>query len=84
MLQLKVRVSFTQMNYFSLMIFPFYILDTLIKNRFKFWNYLSSKKIGSQWVCVFVCLFPNSFETTKPDELKFWGMIFLGIRKDLD
>ena len=25
----------------------------------------------SEFVCVFVCLFPNSSETTKPDELNF-------------
>ena len=28
----------------------------------------------------FVCLFPNSSKTTKPDELKFWGMIHLGMQ----
>ena len=31
----------------------------------------------------FVCLFPNSSKTTKPDELKFWGMIPLGMQKVL-
>ena len=32
-------------------------------------NNLSSKAIGCQWVCVFVC-----FETANPNELKFWDM----------
>ena len=31
----------------------------------------------------FVCLFPNSSKTTQPDELKFWGMIPLGMQKVL-
>ena len=31
----------------------------------------------------FVCLFPNSSKTTKPDELKLWGMIPLGMQKVL-
>ena len=33
----------------------------------------SSKAIGCQWVCVFVCSL-----TVEPNELKFWGMISLG------
>ena len=40
----------------------------------------SIKAIGCQWVSLSVCLFPNSFETTKPDELKFRGMIPLGMQ----
>ena len=32
-----------------------------------------------QWVCLFVCLFPNFSKTSNPSELKFWGMILLGI-----
>jgi len=38
----------------------------------------SLKAIGchvSEWFYVSVSLFPNSSETSKPDELKFWGMI---------
>ena len=38
----------------------------------------------SESVCVFVVsLYPNSFETTKPDELTFKGMIPLGMQKVL-
>ena len=37
----------------------------------------------SEFVCFFVCLFPNSSETANPNELKFWGMIPLGIGKVL-
>ena len=35
------------------------------------------------FVWLFVCLFPNSSETANPSELKFWGMIPLGIGKVL-
>ena len=44
----------------------------------------SSKAIGCQWVCVFVCLFSKSSETGQPKELKFWGMIPLGMQMVLD
>ena len=30
-----------------------------------------------------VCLFPNSYETANPNELKFWGMIPFGMQKVL-
>ena len=32
---------------------------------------------------VFVCLFPNFSETANPSELKFWGMIPLGMQNVL-
>ena len=44
---------------------------------------LSSKAIEYQRVCVFVCSFPNSSKTVDPNELKFWGMISLGVQKVL-
>ena len=44
---------------------------------------LYKSKNVSELVFLFVCLFPNSSETTKPDELKFLGLILLGIRKVL-
>ena len=56
------------------------------------WNYIShfypSLKAPvcqwvSEWVCVCVWMFPNSYETANPSELKFWGMIPLGIGKVL-
>ena len=46
-------------------------------------SYLSIKATVCEWACLFVCLFPNSFETANPSELKFCGMISLGIRKVL-
>ena len=45
--------------------------------------YESTSLSVSEFVCVFVCLFPNSSETANPSELKFWGMIPLGMRKVL-
>ena len=39
--------------------------------------YHSIKALVCQWVCLFVCLFPNSSETTKPDELKFSIILIL-------
>ena len=49
---------------------------------------LSKHQSVSESVCLFVwlfvCLFPNSSETSKPDELKFWGMIFLWMQNILD
>ena len=45
--------------------------------------YLSIKVPVCQWVSEYVCLFPNSFETANPSELKFWGIIPLGIGKVL-
>ena len=48
------------------------------------WNgkiiHQSCKSIGYQWVCLFVCLFPNSSERADPNELKFWMMIALGLK----
>ena len=38
-------------------------------------RYLSSKAIGFQWVCLVF-----SSETVDPYELKFWGMISLGVQ----
>ena len=37
----------------------------------------------SEWVSESVCLFPNSSETANSSELKFWGMIPLGMEEDL-
>ena len=34
-------------------------------------------------VCQWVSVFPNSSETANPSELKFWGMIPLGMEKVL-
>ena len=33
--------------------------------------YKSTSLSVSEWVCLFVCLFPNSSETANPSELKF-------------
>ena len=40
-------------------------------------------KSASLSVSLFVCWFPNSSETANPSELKFWGMIPLGMEKVL-
>ena len=56
-----------------------FILKTLNFTFCFVFCYLSSKAIVCQWVCLFVCLLPNSSETTNPNELKFWGMIALGL-----
>ena len=45
--------------------------------------YKSTSLSVSEWVCLFVCLFPNSSETANPSELKFWGMIPLGMQNVL-
>ena len=45
--------------------------------------YKSASLSVSEWVCVCVWMFPNSSETANPSELKFWGMIPLGIGKVL-
>ena len=37
----------------------------------------------SESVCLTVWMFPNSYETANPSELKFWGMILLGMEKVL-
>ena len=47
---------------------------------FVYYGLVSSKAIGCQWVCVCVCLFPNSYKTVNPNEQKFWGMIPLGVQ----
>ena len=52
------------------------------KQNLKLYN-LSIKAPVCQWVSVFVGLFPNSSETANPSELKFWGMISLGMEKVL-
>ena len=44
---------------------------------------LSLYKSNIMSVSEFVCSFPNSSKTTKPDELKFWGMIPLGMQEVL-
>ena len=44
---------------------------------------LSKRQCVSEWVCVCVWMFPNSSETANPSDLKFWGMIPLGIGKVL-
>ena len=40
-------------------------------------KFLKKSLYKKQDVSECVCLFPNSSKTTKPDELKFWGMILL-------
>ena len=47
-----------------------------------FWDYLSFNlsSIASEFVYLFVYLFPNSSKTMNPNELKFWGMIPLGVQ----
>ena len=45
--------------------------------------YQSNRMSVSLCVCLCVCLFPNSYETANPNELKFWGMIPLGMEKVL-
>ena len=42
---------------------------------------LSKHQSVSEWVCVCVWMFPNSSETANPSDLKFWGMIPLGMEK---
>ena len=44
---------------------------------------LSIKAPVCQWVSESVWMFPNSYETANPSELKFWGMIPLGMEKVL-
>ena len=44
---------------------------------------LSKRQSVSEWVCVCVWMFPNSSETANPSDLKFWGMISLGMEKVL-
>ena len=41
------------------------------------------KALVCQWVSLCDCFFPNSSKTANPSELKFWGMISLGIMKVL-
>ena len=44
-------------------------------------SYPSSKAIGCQWVSQSLCcLFPTFSETLNPKDLKFWGMIPLGVQ----
>ena len=50
---------------------------------FNYVNYPSLKAPVCQWVSECVWMFPNSSETANPSELKFWGMIPLGIGKVL-
>ena len=45
--------------------------------------YQSTSLSVSEWVSLSVWMFPNSSETANPSELKFWGMIPLGIGKVL-
>ena len=45
--------------------------------------YPLKKEDVSEFVYLFVYLFPNSSETANPNELKFWGMIPLGMQKVL-
>ena len=44
--------------------------------------YKSASLSVIEFVGLFVCLFPNSYETANPSELEFWGMI-LGMEKVL-
>ena len=43
----------------------------------------SLNKSTSLLVSLFVCLLPNSSETANPSNLKFWGMIPLGMQNVL-
>ena len=44
---------------------------------------LSIKAPVCQWVSESVWMFPDSSETANPSDLKFWGMIPLGMEKVL-
>ena len=44
---------------------------------------LSKRLYVSESVSECVCLFPNSYETANPNELKFLGIIPLGMEKGL-
>ena len=78
-------------SYVSIIEYYFILIGYVLKG-FKIWRYLKACTIYiylsikapvcqwvSEWVSLCVCLFPNSSKTTKPDELKFWGMIPLGM-----
>ena len=67
---------FVSVVFICLSIYPSYLCSRLPP-------YKSTSLSVSESVCLFVCLFPNSSETANPSELKFWGMIPLGIRKVL-
>ena len=45
--------------------------------------HLSIKAPVCQWLSESVWMFPNSSETANPSDLKFWGMIPLGMEKVL-
>ena len=45
--------------------------------------YESASLSVSEWASLFECLFPNSSETVKPSDLKFLGMIPLGMQNVL-
>ena len=47
-------------------------------------NKISLYQSTSLSVSECVCLFPNSTETANLNDLKFWGMIPLGMEKVLD
>ena len=46
----------------------------------KYANNLSSKSMGCQLVCLFVCLFSNSSKTANPHEPNCLGRISLGVQ----
>ena len=59
--------------------------DKIKGSLYKFYSesYLSINAPVCQWVSESVWMFPNSYETANPSELKFWGMIPLGMEKVL-
>ena len=54
-----------------------------IGSNFYIWDQISLYKSGSESVCLFGCLFPNSSKTANPSELKFWGT-HKSCKKNLD
>ena len=58
-------------------------LESFWVSECSFYHYHSIKALVCQWVRLSVWMFPNSSEKPNPSELKFWGMIPLGIRKVL-
>lgn len=42
------------------------------------YKFNSMSVMGS--VCLFKCLFPSSYKTANPNELKFWEMIPIGMQ----
>ena len=71
-IKMMIRINFKVFWYILFII----VIFIAIKN-------LSFKAPVCQWVSLCVWMFPNSSKTANPSELKFWGMIPLGIGKVL-